>query len=189
MNNHISKYLAVSLIILAGLVGATVGYFVSPQYKVEMFNKEEMGLGKSDKWLEWRYLEKMIAHHRGAILLAQQAKAESKRTEIIGLAEEILKGEPKLIEELYAWKKEWYGDEKQVKDPIAVKLGDAGDNFDLRFLNALIAHHENGILMTQEVRLKSSNGKVLDNADAVENFLKSSKEMLAGWRKSWYEGN
>jgi uncharacterized protein (DUF305 family) len=58
--------------------------------------------------------------------------------------------------------------------------------FDLRFLNALIAHHENGIVMTQEVRAKSSRAEVLDNADAVEAFLKKTGVMLREWRKAWY---
>lgn len=53
-------------------------------------------------------------------------------------------------------------------------------------MNALIAHHEAGILMTEEIRTKSSRAEVLNNADAVENFLKTTLVTLKGWRKAWY---
>jgi uncharacterized protein (DUF305 family) len=97
-----------------------------------------------------------------------------------------LANEPKLIEELYAWKKEWYNDTRTVRDPIVPKLGSYDATFDLRFLNALIAHHESGIQMTKDIRLKSSRSAVQDNANAVEQFLTTSGVMLREWRKQWF---
>lgn len=181
----ISIYLASALMIITGVIGVGVGYMLTPQYSLSMYDKNNMELGRPDKWLDLRYVNAMISHHRGAILLAEQAE-KSERLEIANLAKEIQKSEPELIKELYTWKKEWYNDSRTVVDPVVSNLGANDKTFDLRFLNALIAHHENGITMTQDVRLKSNNAKVLDNADAVEAFLKSSGEMLKGWRSSWY---
>lgn len=181
----ISIYLATALMIVVGMVGVGIGYMFTPQYSLSMYDKNGMDLGRADKWLDLRYVNAMIAHHRGAILLAEQAE-KSERTEVADLAREIQKNEPALITELYAWKKEWYGDVRIVPDPISPKLGAYDATFDLRFLNAIIAHHATGIEMTRDVRLKSSRGQVLDNADAVEAFLSQSGEMLKGWRSSWY---
>jgi uncharacterized protein (DUF305 family) len=128
----------------------------------------------------------MIAHHRGAILVAQQAEV-SKRPEVKNLAIEIQKNEPVLIAELYTWKKAWYGDTRSVKDPVVPNLGTYDASFDLRFLNAVIAHHAAGIVMTKEVRAKSSRSEVLNNADAVEEFLNTSGNMLKEWRRNWYK--
>ena len=102
------------------------------------------------------------------------------------LAAEINENEPKLIAELYSWKKNWYADTRPVKDPIVANLGTADDTVDLRFLNALIAHHEAGIQMTQEIRSKSSRKEVLDNADAVENFLQTTLVTLKQNRAEWF---
>jgi uncharacterized protein (DUF305 family) len=102
------------------------------------------------------------------------------------LAQNILNGEPKAIAELYGWKKEWYGDTKKVRDPIVANLGSYDDKFDLRFLNAIIAHHEAGIVMTKETRLKSSRTEILNNADAVEAFLSGGLQTLKGLRSTWY---
>lgn len=176
--------LPASLLLVGIVIGTGIGYFFTPQYAQTMY-ADSMGLGQADSLVDLRYINAMIAHHRGAMLLAEQAQA-SEREEIRTLAASILAGEPALIEELYAWKKDWYGDARSVRDPIVANLGAYDDSFDLRFLNALLAHHASGIVMTQEIRLKSSRAEILNNADAVENFLVTTTQTFKDWRKSWY---
>jgi uncharacterized protein (DUF305 family) len=53
-----------------------------------MYDKISMGLGQSDRTLDLRYLNAMIAHHRGAMLLAEQARDVTKRPELQDLARE-----------------------------------------------------------------------------------------------------
>lgn len=181
MSKH---FLAISLLIIGIILGMGAGYFLTPQYQETMYEKS-MDLGTADRLVDLRYLNAMAAHHRGAILLAKQAE-QSKRPEIQSLVVAIQKDEPKLIDELYQWKQEWYRDTRKVRDPLTARLGSYDDKLDLRFLNALIAHHKAGILMTQEIRAKSSRAEVLNNADAVENFLKTTSVTLKEWRKAWY---
>lgn len=177
--------LAIACMILTGIIGVGIGYTLTPEYRLSMYEKNTMDLGRPDRTLDLRYVNAMIAHHRGAMLLAEQAK-KSERPEVKNLAEAILVDEPKAIAELYVWKKEWYRDTRSVTDPVTPQLGDYDKTFDLRFLNALIAHHEVGVVMTQDVRFKSTRLAVLDNADAVEAFLKGGITMLSGWRSTWY---
>ncbi len=181
----ISISLALSLSIVIAIAGIGVGYWLTPQYTLSMYDKNTMNLGQPDKWVDLRYIDAMIAHHRGAMHLAEQA-AISNRKEIRALSADILKNEPVAIAELYRWKKEWYGDQKTVRDTPVAHLGSVDKTFDLRFLNALIAHHENGIRMTREIRIKSSRSEILDNADAVELFLKGGLGILREWRTLWY---
>lgn len=181
MSKHL---LAISFLVIGLIIGMGAGYFFTPQYQETMYEKS-MDLGAADRLVDLRYLNAMAAHHRGAMLLAEQAE-QSQRPEIRSLASAIQKDELILIDELYKWKKEWYRDTRTVRDPLPVRIGSYDDKFDLRFLNALIAHHEAGILMTQEIRTKSSRAEVLNNADAVENFLKTTGVMLREWRKAWY---
>lgn len=184
--SKISTTLAIALIIISGVLGVLLGSYSNPEYKANMYDKSEMDFGRVDRTLDLRYLNAMIAHHRGAMLLAEEAKTYSNRVEIKELAEKILTNEPAAIDELYTWKKDWYKDTRQVKDPVVVKLGVYDENFDLRFLNALIAHHEMGLLMTKDIKTKSSRLEVLNNADAVETFLKDTLVVFEDWRKDWY---
>lgn len=181
-----SIYLVFSVSIITFVVGVAIGYYLTPEYRLSMYDKTKMDFGTADRWIDVRYINAMIAHHRGAILLAEQAEKESVRDEIKNLAGDIQVNEPKLIAELYEWKREWYGDNRTVGDPVVARLGVSDEKFDLRFLNALIAHHELGILMTKEIRTKSSQTEILNNADAVESFLVNSGTMLKEWRKNWY---
>jgi len=184
--NKLSVPLTLSLMIVSLVVGLAAGYYVSPSYQQTMYAKEEMGLGRADRFVDLRYINQMAAHHRGAILLADQFATKTNRTELRELAKAIQTGEPKLIEELYQWKKDWYQDSRKVLDPKVANLGGSDEKVDLRFLNALIAHHEDGVRMTQEIRRKSSRTEILNNADAVEAFLSGSITTLEGWREQWF---
>jgi uncharacterized protein (DUF305 family) len=184
--NTISLPLAVSIAIVSLLVGLVAGYTISPRYQQTMFETEVMGLGAADRYVDLRYLNQMAAHHQAAILLAKEVADKTNREEIKHLALEIQVTEPKLINELYAWKQAWYNDSSKISDPTIPNLGVADDTLDLRFLNALIAHHEDGIAMAQDIRTKSSRSEILDNANAVENFLANSLITLKSWRSDWY---
>ncbi len=186
MKRNLSLPLAASLLLLTWISGVVFGYYLTPQFQSDISNNTSMDLGPADRWLDQRYLNAMITHHQGAIELATVAKKHSQRREILELSAAIITSEPQLIEELYAWKKEWYRDRRQAPLPPTVNLGQYDEQFDLRFLNALIAHHRSGIAMTQEVRSKSSRAEVLNNADAVESFLSTSLSTLEKWRREWY---
>lgn len=182
----VSIYLASGLVVVGVILGVAFGYYITPEYKVSMYDKNNMNLGLADRTFDLRYVNAMIAHHRGAMLLAEQLAKNTTRGDMKTLAQNILADEPKAIAELYSWKKDWYGDTKTVRDPIVANLGPADDKFDLRFLNAIIAHHEAGIVMTKETRQKSSRAEVLNNADAVEAFLTNGIATLKDLRSTWY---
>lgn len=182
----ISAYLALGLVIVGTILGICFGYYLTPEYKTAMYDKNAMNLGLADRTFDLRYINSMIAHHRGAMLLAEQLSKHTTRPEMKTLSQNIINDEPKAIAELYAWKKEWYGDVKNVRDPIVANLGTADEKFDLRFLNAIITHHEEGIVMTKDTRRKSSRTEILNNADAVEAFLANGLETLKTLRSTWY---
>lgn len=182
----ISTTLAVSLIIVTGILGWVIGYARTPEYRMNMYDKTTMDFGRADRTLDLRYINAMIAHHRGAMLLATQANTQTQRQEIKEVSAMILKNEPDAIAELYAWKKAWYKDTRQVRDSVVPNLGTYDEKFDLRFLNALIAHHEAGLLMTKEINTKSSRTEILNNANAVDTFLTTTLQLFKDWRKQWY---
>jgi len=185
-NMKVSIYLAGGLMIVSAILGIGFGYYLTPEYRFSMYERNSMDLGQADRTFDLRYINAMISHHRGAMLLAEQVSKNTARAEMKELAQNILKDEPGAIDELYAWKKDWYGDSKSVRDPIVANLGPADEKFDLRFFNAIIAHHEVGIMMTEETRQKSSRVEILNNADAVESFLANGIEALKKLRKDWY---
>lgn len=182
----VSLYLSISFVIVGIILGISIGYYLTPEYQTSMYGKNTMSLGMADRTFDLRYINAMIAHHRGAMLLAKELGEKTSRPEMKSLSEEILKNEPVAIAELYAWKKDFYNDKRVVRDPVVANLGNADETLDLRFLNAMIAHHEAGILMTKETHSKSSRSEILNNANAVEQFLIGSIDTLKKIRKDWY---
>lgn len=105
-----TKTLSISLIIVALVVGVGIGFMISPEYSnMESNKKHAVDLGEADKEYDLRFIDEMIAHHEGAIEMAEDAKNKSSREEIINLSNTIISEQSKEIEIMKKWKEEWYG--------------------------------------------------------------------------------
>jgi uncharacterized protein (DUF305 family) len=56
------------------------------------------------------FIDTMIPHHQSAIDAAQQALQEAKRQEIKDLALKIIEAQQKEIDQMKAWRQDWYPD-------------------------------------------------------------------------------
>lgn len=183
-----NKYLAISLMIVYFIVGIGIGFYMTPEYAaMQQENKSSMmDLGAADKNVDLRYIDGMIAHHMSAIYMLEQAQHNTKRGEVHKLAEAVIAADKKGIEELYALKREWYGNNRKVTNFQKVNLGKADEKFDLRLLNALIAHHEEAIDVARQVQTKSTRTETLQIASDVDASLSENMETLKKWREEWY---
>ena len=68
-------------------------------------------LGEGDEKYEARFIDMMIDHHEGAIMMAQDALKKSERKEIRDMATKMIKEQKEQIEELKNWRQKWYGGE------------------------------------------------------------------------------
>jgi uncharacterized protein (DUF305 family) len=65
-------------------------------------------LGPSDAKYDLRFLNAMIMHHEGALVMADDALKKSKRPEIQKLAKDIIAAQQKEIAQMKLWRKTWY---------------------------------------------------------------------------------
>lgn len=168
-----------------------------------------MYLGPADDEFELRFLDAMILHHEGAVEMAEDALEKSEREEIRQLSQEIIDAQEDEIAQMEDWRSEWYAEapeERQMYDAQmsqtvemsdAVKsamkmdmdLGEADDDFDLRYINAMIAHHEGALDMARQVLENSDRPELQEFAQMViETQTAEIQEMLA-LRDSWYLDN
>jgi uncharacterized protein (DUF305 family) len=61
------------------------------------------------KPFDQRFIEAMIPHHEGAIMMAKDAQQNAERAEIKQLAGEIITAQEAEIAQMRQWLKEWYG--------------------------------------------------------------------------------
>jgi uncharacterized protein (DUF305 family) len=92
--SKISTTLAISLMIVVGILGWLAGYASTPEYRAGMYDKTAMDLGRPDRTLDLRYINAMITHHRAAMLLASQANRETQRADIRDLREVLQRRTP-----------------------------------------------------------------------------------------------
>jgi len=184
MKQHVHiVYVAIAL-----LLGIGIGFSVTPEYAMMKAEKLSpmMNIGKADTYIDLRFIDGMIAHHLAAIYLATQAKDKSKRPEIVALANTIITVDTEGIAKLYQQKKSWFGNTKKITQSTKVQLGDADSQFDLRFINALVSHHDEAILVAQEMQKKSTRTEVLNLAGSVITGLSDGIKTLETWRGAWY---
>ncbi len=183
-----NKYLSYSLSIVTFVIGIGFGYTLTPEYStdISMKNTGMVALGRADKFVDQRYINNMIAHHLNAIDMMNQALKNTKRSEIKDLASTIIKLDEASIIKLYQLKRDWYKDTRSITIYEKTNLGDSDDSFDLRLLNALIAHHDEAIVSSKELRSKSSKTETLIIANDTIELLTSNKEQLLKWRQAWY---
>lgn len=165
-----------------------------------------MDLGSADANYDLRFIDAMIPHHQGAVEMAKQAQQKSKRPEIKKLASEIIKAQDQEIAQLKQWRTAWYP--KASSTPVAydaktgktvpmpheqmqgmmmnMDLGSADAEFDLRFINAMIPHHESAIAMAKDTLSKSQRPEIKKLAQSIIDSQQAEINQMKQWRKSWY---
>jgi len=67
-----------------------------------------------------------------------------------------------------------------------VDLGTADAEFDLRFLNGMILHHEGAVIMAKDARQKSMRSEMQRLALDIMTSQQAEIEQMKKWRRAWY---
>jgi uncharacterized protein (DUF305 family) len=65
-------------------------------------------------------------------------------------------------------------------------LGKADKNYDLRFLDGMIAHHMGAIDMAKEAKESSKNAEIIKLANNIINAQEKEIDQMYEWKKDWY---
>lgn len=165
-----------------------------------------MDLGPADANYDLRFIDAMIPHHQGAVEMAKEAQQKSKRPEIKKLADEIIKAQNREITQMKQWRTAWYakaGDKPMAYDAkmghmmemsseqmqammMNMDLGAADAEFDLRFINAMIPHHEAALVMAKDALQKSQRPEIKTLAENIIKSQDAEINQMKQWRKAWY---
>lgn len=139
------------------------------------------------------FLTQMIEHHEGAISMAKEAQSKSKRPEIKQFAGDIISAQSGEIDSMYTWRNDWFKDDGHISmrmgadmPSMAVSLGEGDGEFDKRFLQAMIAHHEGAIKMANQVLLPTARPEIHELADNIIATQSQEITTMQSWLKEWY---
>lgn len=165
-----------------------------------------MDLGPADADLDLRFIDAMTPHHEGAVVMAKDAQQKSKRPEIQKLAAEIIQAQDTEIAQMRQWRKAWYPKasdtpmayhtqmghmmamtpEQKESMMMSQDLGVADAEFDLRFIDAMIPHHEGAVTMAKEVLGKTKRSEIKQMAEAILTSQQAEIDQMKAWRNAWY---
>lgn len=170
-----------------------------------MGHSMSMDLGPANANLDLRFIDAMIPHHEGAVVMAKDALQKSKRPEIQKLAKNMLGAQNQEIAQMKQWRSQWYP--KASPMPIAwhaemghempmsaaqkegmmmrQNLGAADAKFDLRFIAAMIPHHQGAVDMAQDVLKKSKRPEIKKLAKDIIASQQIEIKQMQTWKKSW----
>jgi len=138
-----------------------------------------------------QFIDGMTIHHQGAVTMAEQALQESQRPEIKQLAQNIIATQNSEIEQMAAWRKEWYPDVATTRG-TGGHMGDmelSSDTsipFDQRFIAAMIGHHNGAIAMAQEALTKAEHGEIKQLAQNIITAQEAEVKQLQKWQQAWF---
>ncbi len=138
----------------------------------------------------------MVPHHTSAVEMAEIAKQRSKRPEIQGLADDIIRTQKEEIDQMD-------GIDARLKDAGAPKgkLGvargmmgmsmDTGslktaEPFDRAFIDMMIPHHQGAIRMARVELDRGADGDAKKLAKAIIAAQTREIGEMNGWRKDWF---
>ena len=104
--------LGIGLLLGYGLWGAKTAQ--APMDHTQMTMEASMGSmtdslkGKTGDAFDQTFLREMIIHHQGAVAMAKQVLATSKRPELRKLADDIITAQIKEIDMMANWDKTWF---------------------------------------------------------------------------------
>ena len=165
-----------------------------------------MDLGPADANFDLRFIDAMTPHHQGAVEMAKEAEQKSKRPEIKKLADNIIKSQNQEITQMKQWRQAWYpkaGDKPMAYNSqmghmmemssdqmktmmMSQDLGAADAEFDLRFIDAMIPHHEGAVTMAQDALTKSKRPEIKKLAQEIVKAQDIEIKQMQQWRKAWY---
>jgi uncharacterized protein (DUF305 family) len=166
-----------------------------------------MDLGAADADFDLRFIDAMTPHHQGALTMAKDAQQKSQRPEIKKLADDITKSQAQEIAELQTWRKQWYPtasnkpmaynaqmghmmemSEGQMRGMMMSQdLGAKDADFDLRFINAMIPHHEGAVTMAKDALAKSTRPEIKKLAQDIIASQQAEIKQMQEWKQAWYK--
>lgn len=144
------------------------------------------------------FLASMIAHHQGAIQMAQMASGNASHQEIKDMANNIITAQTSEITQMQGWQKAWgyttndattTGAVRQMQSEMDTMMsqlnGKSGDAFDKAFLTQMMMHHQEAIDMAKPAATNASHEDVKTIASNIITAQTKEVNQMMGWQAEW----
>jgi len=153
---------------------------------------------ENGKYSDEAFIDAMVPHHQGAIVMARVALENAEHKEIRELSRNIVSTQQAEIGELKAIKKEEFGTSNVPMEMSSEQMRGMGmmmdpqslaeeNPFDRAFIDAMIPHHRSAIEMAKVANQESENPRIKELAGNIVSTQKAEIEQMRRWQERWYQ--
>jgi uncharacterized protein (DUF305 family) len=149
-----------------------------------------------DTSMDAMFIDSMIPHHQMAIDMSQMALDQAEHEEMRQMAQQIIDAQQAEIDQMQMWRVEWYPDlaptagmpmmEGMPSQQDMMLNTDESIPFDLRFIDAMIPHHQAAVMMAQQILGQAEHDEIEAMAQAIIDKQQEEIAQLQEWRTQWY---
>jgi uncharacterized protein (DUF305 family) len=159
---------------------------------------------KGDEFDE-AYIADMLAHHEGAISMSEMAGAATDRKEILDLSQTIMQSQSQELVKMQAWQSEWgyestmggHASHSGMGNDMSGTMMDMGEEleglkgseFDKKFLELMIEHHQQAIDMSQYADTNAAHQETKNLANAIIDAQEAEIVQMKQWQNEWGYGS
>lgn len=142
---------------------------------------------------EIRYMEELSDHHLAAIEKGNLCVENAERDELRDLCTQMVAAQDSDIEAMRGWLGEWYGIsyDPQLRNDAERTLERLreveGEDFDRAFMEMMVNHHRQAILLSADALVAGFHPELLDLAHRTANTQADEARQLRGWLSEWHE--
>ncbi|MEN9938096.1 MAG: hypothetical protein RLZZ387_4675 [Chloroflexota bacterium] len=148
-------------------------------------------LGDPSQPFDLRWLDSMIAHHQGGVLMTEHMVAQSGRSELRDLATRIITAQQREIAQMQAWRAAWYPDAPAPASMMPMMgagmtapqmrqmMGEV--DLDTMFLQMMIPHHEGAIAMAEQALAQAEHPEIKELAQAIISAQRAEITEMQGY--------
>ena len=145
------------------------------------------------------FIEQMIPHHDDAIAMAELALSRAEHSEIRELAEDVIETQSAEIAQMREWYRDWF--DADVPDfggsfgmmgggmmggAVDIEDLESAEQFDKAFIEAMVPHHQMGIMMSRMAGSATSRPEMRDLTDAISEGQSAEIAKMQDWYEEWY---
>lgn len=137
-----------------------------------------------------QFIDGMVEHHRGAVVMAEQALTQAQRPELKQLAQVIIATQQQEITQMQGWRSQWFpnlaptGGMSMPMDAMSVAEGP--EPYDQRFLTAMIVHHQDALTMGRDALTKAEHAEIKQLATAIIAAQEAEIAQMQAWQAQWF---
>ena len=141
------------------------------------------------------FIDAMVAHHQGAVAMAQPADSNAMHPELKTFARKVVEDQSREIALMTRWRDQWFPGRAKTQNimelpGMAMSMMDispdhmqkmTGAAFDRMFVDMMIPHHEGAVTMARDALAKSQRPEVKKLVQEIIDAQQREIEMMKRW--------